>query len=430
MYISSFSIKETEGLLFAKQSGDDNLIHLSDSVGYNSIYGEKIAHGVLVILKFLKTLNEKNFFNLKIQFRSGFKYNSKINIFRVKNKRKEKFYKLVVDNFVCANIEISNLQKNNLIDSLAKTTFKKKYSVSKSKVKKFNKNCVSEKLNVALKYLSKYVGKAYPGKNSLITEIEIFKKDINLSNNILISSLLKDKRLPIIDNRLTYKNYYIEFKTLIRPSLKVKLHKPSKKILKTIHSLKNNILILGGSSGIGYDMFKLFLNNQKVKIICTYYKNKVTQKKKNLIVKKIDIAKNINLVFNVIKKYSPLDIYYFPTPRIQNKPSNSLIKLYKKYYINLPIEIINFANKYKSNFFYPSTTFIEEKKLSPYAKVKQMAENKIKKLKKLKVKVNLIRIQQINTKQNLLLTKHNLPNFRSLIESSKKIHNIVFFKNK
>jgi len=96
----------------------------------------------------------------------------------------------------------------------------------------------------------------------------------------------------------------------------------------------------------------------------------------------------------------------------------------------LPIEIINFANKYKSNFFYPSTTFIEEKKLSPYAKVKQMAENKIKKLKKLKVKVNLIRIQQINTKQNLLLTKHNLPNFRSLIESSKKIHNIVFFKNK
>jgi len=59
-----------------------------------------------------------------------------------------------------------------------------------------------------------------------------------------------------------------------------------------------------------------------------------------------------------------------------------------------------------------------------------MAENKIKKLKKLKVKVNLIRIQQINTKQNLLLTKHNLPNFRSLIENSKKIHNIVFFKNK
>ena len=41
----------------------------------------------------------------------------------------------------------------------------------------------------------------------------------------------------------------------------------------------------------------------------------------------------------------------------------------------------------------------------------------------------MIRIPQINTKQNLLLINHKLPNFRNLISNNKKIQDAVFFKN-
>ena len=34
---------------FSELSGDNNLIHLDDLIGYNSIFGEKICNGCLVI---------------------------------------------------------------------------------------------------------------------------------------------------------------------------------------------------------------------------------------------------------------------------------------------------------------------------------------------------------------------------------------------
>ena len=37
-----FKISKSEGIKFAKKSGDFNKIHLDDIEGYNSIYGEKI----------------------------------------------------------------------------------------------------------------------------------------------------------------------------------------------------------------------------------------------------------------------------------------------------------------------------------------------------------------------------------------------------
>ena len=52
MYSDNFSIKELEGVNFAKLSGDNNIIHIDKIAGYNSIFGHSIVHGVLVILKF------------------------------------------------------------------------------------------------------------------------------------------------------------------------------------------------------------------------------------------------------------------------------------------------------------------------------------------------------------------------------------------
>ena len=83
------------------------------------------------------------------------------------------------------------------------------------------------------------------------------------------------KEFPLIANMLAYKNYNIEFKTMVRPVLKIKLGKLNKEILKEINLIKENILIIGASSGIGNDLFQLFTKNKNIKIIGTYYKNKI-----------------------------------------------------------------------------------------------------------------------------------------------------------
>ena len=432
MYSNNFSIKEFEGINFAKLSGDNNIIHIVKIAGYNSIYGHNIVHGVLVILKFLNKIKfRKNCSYIKVLFTKGFRYNSKIKIRKIKKNKSKILYELIQQNNINANIEIGFSRKKPIILNLKNTTFKKKYLISKKIRRKLSNSYVPTELKIALCYLTKYVGTVYPGKNSAISEINIFNNNVNTINEISVNleSSLLAKGFPLIDNRLIYKNYYIEFKTLIRPELNIKLNKPSKEILKETNLINDNILIIGGSSGIGNDLLKLFLNNKKIKIISTYYKNKINENRKNLIVKKLNIETDLVAIYKIIKKFEPIIIYYFPTPKIFFNSINdkNLIALYKKYFVYIPIKIIKYASNFQSKFFYPSTTY--NNTLSPYSMIKLKAENEISKLRKLKTKINILKIPGVNTKQNLSLLSRKLPNFRDLISGDKKILNKVFFKN-
>mgnify|MGYP000654500327 CR=1 FL=1 len=425
-----FYIKESEGVKFAKLSGDNNVVHFDKIAGNNSIYGYKIVHGVLVILKFLREIKlTKNYTCIKVQFQKGFEYNCEIRIRKIKKNNSEIIYQLIQNNNISANIKIVLFPKRYLIQNLQKITFKKKYSISNKMKKKFANNHVSKELRIALCYLSKYVGAVYPGKHSLLKEINIFNNNLNQTNKIYINSFLLSKVCPLIDNRLIYKNYHIEFKTLIRPELNIKLNKPNKNILKEINLIKENILIIGASSGIGNDLLKLFLNNKKIKIIGTYYKNKIRENKKNLIVKKLNIENDLKIIYGIIKKFDPIIIYYFPTPKIYFKSIEdiNIINKYKKYFIHIPIDIIKFSNNFKSKFFYPSTTY--NNALSPYSSIKLKAEKEINKLNKLKTEINVLKIPSINTKQNLSLLSEKLPNFRYLMMKKKEVLNKVLFKN-
>ena len=432
MYQDNFSIKEFEGINFAKLSGDNNIIHINKIAGYNSIYGHNIVHGVLVILKFLNKIKlKKKYSYIKVFFAKGFRYNSKIKIRKIKKDKNKISYKLIQQNNINAEIEIGFSQKEHIIRALKKTTFKKEYPISKKIRRKFVSASTPVELKIALCYLTKYVGTVYPGKDSSISEINIFNNNTNTNNKISINlkSSLLAKGFPLIDNRLIYKNYYIEFKTLIRPKLNIKLEKPSKEILQEINLINENILIIGGSSGIGNDLLQLFLNNKKIKIISTYYKNKIKENRKNLIIKKINIETDLATIYKIIKKFEPIIIYYFPTPKIffYSISDKSLIELYKKYFIHIPIKIIKYASNFQSKFFYPSTTY--NSNISPYSLVKLKAENEISKLRKLNAKINILKIPGINTKQNLSLISKKLPNFRDLISKDKKIFNKVFFNN-
>jgi len=130
MYSDNFSIKEFEGVNFAKLSGDNNIIHIDKIAGYNSIFGYNIVHGVLVILKFLNRIKlKKNCSYIKILFTQGFRYNSKIKIRKRKIEKSKISYELIQQNNIKANIEISFFQKEHIIQNLKKVTFKKKYLI-------------------------------------------------------------------------------------------------------------------------------------------------------------------------------------------------------------------------------------------------------------------------------------------------------------
>ena len=53
--LTSFLINQNDGLRFSKISGDKNKIHL-DEILQKIPYMEKICHGVLIILNFLKKI--------------------------------------------------------------------------------------------------------------------------------------------------------------------------------------------------------------------------------------------------------------------------------------------------------------------------------------------------------------------------------------
>jgi len=153
-----------------------------------------------------------------------------------------------------------------------------------------------------------------------------------------------------------------------------------------------------------------------------------------LNLKKLNIETDLIFIYDIIKKFSPIIIYYFPTPKIFFKTisDKNLIKLYKKYFIDIPIKIIKYASNFQSKFFYPSTTYNNTSSIysqSTYSLIKLKAENEISKLRKLKTKINILRIPEVNTKQNLSLISRKLPNFRDLISRDRKILNKVFFKN-
>ena len=79
MYSNNFSIKEFEGINFAKLSGDNNIIHIDKIAGYNSMYGHNIVHVVFVIFKFLNKIKfRKNCSYIKVLFTKSFRYNYKI----------------------------------------------------------------------------------------------------------------------------------------------------------------------------------------------------------------------------------------------------------------------------------------------------------------------------------------------------------------
>ncbi len=276
-----------------------------------------------------------------------------------------------------------------------------------------------------------YVGTIYPGEKSLISNIKIFHENNNndKKNIIKISSKILKKGFPIIDNYLKFNSYNVNFESLIRPNVAKSTRVIPNYLKKIINKVNYNVLVIGGSQGIGKYFLDIFKKNKKIFKIATYNKNIIKTKSKKIIIKKLDIFKNKKVLDQLIKEYSPLRIYYFPTEKIyfEDKLSKKISDNYKKIFIQIPLKILKKHRNRKIQFFYPSTINIELNKYSIYSKVKMEAEKKIKKMcYKYKIKHNIYRFPAILSRQSISITNPNPPDLIQHINMNKKITKILF----
>jgi len=420
-----FKITEKEGLDYSKISKDKNKIHINNLAGYNSIFGEKICHGTLVISKifkkkeFRKLILSEKVFNIYIEFLDFIKYDKKLFIKKVKNK----FY-VIQDKKIKINILIQ--KKNTFLIN----------KIKKKKDNHFKKNLINFKsrhdlIFMLLANISSYVGNRYPGKYSLISSININFNNYYLGNKkkLILSSYKLSKKLPLIKNILLYEKFKIEFETLERPFVKKNKFFIKKNIKKKIKDFKDNILIIGGSSGIGNDILNMFKNNKKILKIVTFNKNRIKLGNKNTFFYKVDVFKNLKKIEDIIKKHGPVKIFYFATTKIyfDKQLNNDKLNEYKKIFLTIPLKIVKANKEQIISIFYPSTTNIDEDRKSDYSKVKRLAEISLKRLcKKNRIIYKSVRFPALNSKQSISLLNPIQQSFIEYINKYPKLFKKIF----
>ena len=417
--MKEFKISDNQGYAYSIESGDKNEIHLNNLTGYNSIFNHKIIYGTLIFLEILKKLEFKKLkqYSLNIQFIKAFKYNVPIKY--SKTKAFQKNFGLAYINFLKKNEYLFKNEKLKLIKTFKLSKFKSK------------KKIISEdkKIRIILNHLSWYVGMVNPGKYSLISNINLVYNSSFLKSKELKIYSKKISKFPIIKNRILFDNFIVEFTTSIRPHIKKTNVKISKQVKKLALCSKTPVLILGASSGIGKEIFEIYKYNKNINIFLTYNKNKFLSNRKNIKIFKLNInnlEKKIKFIFNKNRK---VRIYYFLSPKIlYTKNNNYKIKEYNDFYIKIPKKIISLVpKKLNLEFFYPSTVLINKKENNDYTKSKIIGEKILTKLNKNNIKINILRIDGINTKQNLSILNQKNPSFIEKLNTSNKYKKKVFF---
>ena len=316
MISKKFIITQSEGKNFSLESGDNNKIHIDQNYAYNSIFGKKICFGSQILIKILKIIDIsfEQEFKLKISFNQPAFYDVPIYINVLKKNKLKKSIKIYQLKKFIGLIEID--QKDISIEKYLdnqeqKKKYKKKYLKTNFSFKNINyKSSYDTKLKNLLMRLSKYVGVYYPGENSLILDVEVIFNTNFKFKKFQVESFEEDARFKLIYNRMRFDSFLILFKSLERPKFdNKKNYYFSKKIKNIVKGLRDNVLLLGASQGIGLQFLQLFKLNKKIKIFATYMNNTIDIHSSNISKIKLDVKKDIKKIQSIINKNSSLKFF-------------------------------------------------------------------------------------------------------------------------
>tara|TARA_Y100000739_G_C20608380_1_gene467019 strand:- start:2027 stop:3439 length:1413 start_codon:yes stop_codon:yes gene_type:complete len=420
MLISNFVLHEEDIHQFADDSGDWNPIHIDKNLSRRYSTGTTISHGIFILMLILDLYLEKKKVNL-ISLNCSFKkpvvskkeYRLELNqisdnidnlylynnrdlhvmiqvVFNFRNKILDSF---ISDYPIPQKKSPQNIRFNDLSGASGSLEIIGNVKSLKKKFKNSFSN-LNENSLLAIVNTSRLVGMVIPGLNSIYSSLKVKFLDKILDNKLEwdVDNVFTPK-LPFNIN-FSGSGITGKIQTFYRSS---PVEQPSiKNLIK--HSVNNrkikkNILVIGGSRGIGEVVSKI-LALEGGNIIITYNLGLDDAKK---VVNEIKTSGNngscvhLNVlkketINNVLNNIASLDeVYYFASPRIIESSSQifdlNLFNKYNEYYIEAFIYIIKFLSKRFSNqitIFYPSTIFLDEKNHSSfeeYKLVKLIGEN-------------------------------------------------------
>lgn len=422
LYISP---KETKK--FSTISKDKNPIHINKKIGINSVYKKNISHGVLLVIKIIKkfkeVINLPVIYSLDISFINPIFLDERITVKFIKSKYRIQF------------IAFQNNKKISVVKILYNYSHKfnqyfkrEKYFISKINENKFYsfQNELQE-IQKVLGSISYYVGMIYPGNSGILNSIKINKLNIskNKSSNLKVRTKKIDKRYNYYVNELIYKDFLVNFFSSSRPEYKIERYKNNKKTKNIIKKIKNDILIISGSSALGESFINLISDNQKLKIISTFSNQKLKKNKyKNIIFKKISFPKDLKKLKNIISKLKNPYVFYFTSPIINfnEKLSIKEKQLYKLIYLDIPIYLLTNCQSKINKFIYPSTTNINYNMNSFYSKIKKKAEQKLKNFSN----VFIYRFGKLYSKNTITFQNSNLNNLQRFFNQNTKLLKSIF----
>ena len=441
-----FSINKTKHHNFIKNFFDDNKLHRNGNYNY---FGntEKIVHGINILLTTLEKLSRKKIIDLtcldhiEISFNNPIFVNEKTKISLRKSKNfliielKNKVKKKCEIKAHFSNLKLLKIKTNNKLNlkktlkSIGKIKFQNYESLIDPKnLKSFYtiKKILGESRITSIISLSYLIGKIYPGENSLFLSCKIklnnfFSKDYKYK----ITKIDKRFNISFIDFSGNGISAELKAHHTKKKLNEVKLILPKLKGVKLMIKDKKKFIILGGSTGIGLALSALILKSGGF-VTSTYNKNKSNllilnkKYKKKMKIKKFDINEPY-LKLDFLKKYDY--IIYMISPKIflykKEIWSEKLFKKFHKYYVKLPIKILNNLNS-NQTLFLPSSIALDQNNidLKEYCKAKKIMEQKFSDKNNMNKNIKILRLDEVENNQTL---GNFLSQKKSLIEVSKEI---------
>lgn len=357
-------ISLTKSKIFAKKSGDKNLVHLDTKFSSNFFFSEPIVHGSnLSIIALKQKFKKKKYFKFRsitFNFKNYTNVNEDFDIVHLKNK-----------------IKIQNIFNEKLI-----ITFDRR----KGNIAEINK------IFKILEYISKLIGTNLIGNGALIFKIKI--NSLNQKNSFQKINVRKiNENIKIIN---FFSNYFkIEIVcgkvTVFKPkSNKFKLNK------KIIKKIKNKHLLFIGAKS---DVAKILINSTKQYCNISTFSFRLKNERKSIENNFVKLRKILANKYDYIFYMSSVKIFH---GSINNK---SLLKNYRNIYYDffklIPDYLFN--KKIKSKIFYPSTFALDYKNkfknIGAYLKAKEEGET-ICRSKSFKKLIYCPRLPQMKSKSN------------------------------